>query len=95
MTGEKSPHDEAAKVFAHKICEYLHKRHLEGKFTSLEMVAEPRMHGWVKECMGKDLLVLSHWTSKDLGKLSDHEVKILFLGKEAVWPHARSSQSNS
>jgi protein required for attachment to host cells len=95
MTGEKVPHDEAAKDFARKVNAYLYRRFLEHRFEAIELVAEPRMHGWINDAMDEKLKAKTEWKTKDLGKLSDQELKILFLGKKAVWPRALSSQSNS
>lgn len=95
LDDEKSPHDEAAKKFAKKICLYLKKRFDEHRFGELLLVAEPRMHGWVEQSLDKKIADRSTWKASDLGHLSDHEMKIRFLGKEAVWPRAVPSQSNS
>lgn len=94
LTGEKSPHNEAAKAFARKISEYLRKRHGEGRFASLLLIAEPRMQGWVRKELDPKIKKLAKWKSKDLAKASDQEIKILILGKEAVWPRAKP-RSNS
>ncbi len=62
---------------------------------NLLLSAEPRMQGWVKSGIEDNLKNQSEWKPKDVAKLSDHELKVLFLGKEAVWPHPAPSQSNS
>lgn len=95
LTGEKSPHNEAAKKFAHKLNIYLRKRFHEHRFDTLLLSAEPRMQGWIKSGMQENLKKRSEWKPKDLAKLSDHELKALFLGKEAVWPRKVTSQSGS
>lgn len=93
--GESSPHDEVAKRFAKKIGNYLKKRFDEHLFESVVLVAEPRMHGWVNSALDDQLKKLATWESGDLGKLSDHELKIHFLGKESAWPRVASSQFDS
>lgn len=95
LTGEKSPHNEAAKKFAHKLNAYLKKRFTEHRFDTLLLSAEPRMQGWVKSEMEESLKKRAEWRPKDLAKLSDYDLKVLFLGKEAVWPRKVTSQSNS
>lgn len=95
LDGEKSPHDEAAKKFAKKISLYLKKRFEEHLFQELLVSAEPRMLGLVKSSMEKSLTPHVEWQRKDLVKLSDHEIKILFLGKESTWQTAIVPQSNS
>jgi protein required for attachment to host cells len=95
MTGEKNPHDDAAIQFARKVNLYLGRRFNEHKFESLVVAAEPRMMGWIKVGMDKHLEDRCEWKRKDLGKKSDHALKILFLGKEAVWPKTESQRSSS
>lgn len=86
MTGEKNPHDQAAIQFVRKVNLYLKKRFNEHKFDELLVAAEPRMMGWLKLGMEEKIALCCEWKPKDLAKLSDHALKVLFLGKEAVWP---------
>lgn len=94
MTGEKSPHDDAAIQFSRKVNLYLARRFNEHKFDHVIIAAEPRMMGWLREGLDKNLEGRSEWRPKDLGKLSDHELRVLFLGKEAVWPRTAFQRSS-
>lgn len=84
LSGEKNPHDDAAKTFALKINEYLKKRFHERRFDEVIICAEPRMQGWIKSGMGKRLMSHSRFKPLDLGNLSDHEIKKRFAVEEAV-----------
>ncbi len=84
MTGEKKPHDDAAIQFARKINLFLQRSHARNKFGALLLTAEPRMKGWIKKGMDKMVEDSCKWQSKDLGHLSDHEVKKIFGKKKAV-----------
>jgi protein required for attachment to host cells len=90
LTGEKRPHDDIAKQFAHRVNELLSKDFNQHRFSELLVVAEPRMMGWLKSAMDKNLKGIAEWKSKDLGKVSDHALKVLMLGKEKVWPRPAS-----
>lgn len=90
LTGEKHPHDEAAIQFARRLGLFLKRRLDEKKFAKVKIVAEPRMAGWLRSVFDKNLLSRCEWNRKDLGKTSDHGLKILFLGKESVWPVSSS-----
>lgn len=91
LTGEKNPHAEAAMQFARKVNLFLSKRLGEKAYETLLVSAEPRMKGWIKTKMPKAVSARCEWNSKDLNKLSDHDLKVLFLGKGAVWPAASPS----
>lgn len=83
LTGEKSPHDDAAKKFAREVSAYLYKNFSKQKFANLTVASEPRMQGWIKGHMKRRLADHTEWNPKDLIKLNDHELKILFLGGNA------------
>lgn len=72
MSGEKSPHEDAAKAFAKLICRDLEKKHYDKTFDSLVMVAEPHFLGLLKKNMKKALKkAVVQWVAKDLPKVSD------------------------
>lgn len=70
LTGEKNPHDDAAADFAKEVSQYLTKYYNLGLFDQLIIAAEPRMLGWLKSEMSKQLLDCAEWEPKDYGKLS-------------------------
>lgn len=94
LTGEKKPHDEAALQFTRRLSLFLRRRLGNKSFEKLTVVAEPRMQGWLKKSLDKNVLDVCSWKSKDLGHNSDHELKILFLGKEAVWTGTTAPRSS-
>lgn len=75
MTGEKSPHEDAAIAFGKRIGEYLNKQMDLNRFSDLLLVAEPKMLGRVKAHMDKKVMAHTECSAKDLGKLSAHELK--------------------
>lgn len=70
MTGEKNPHDEVAVDFARKIAHYLEQAQLD----KLQIVAEPRMMGFVRGYLSPSMGERVEWLAKDFGPLSDHDV---------------------
>lgn len=71
---EKSPHDDAAVQFARRLCHFLkHKKDFQ-TFDQLEVYAEPRMMGFIRERMDKNLKTCTEWLPKDFGSFSNHEV---------------------
>ncbi len=74
MTGEKSPHEDAAITFAKKVGVYLYKQKNLNKFHDLTIVAEPKMMGRIKKQMDKHLAREVKWIGKDLGKFTSHEL---------------------
>jgi protein required for attachment to host cells len=74
MTGEKNPHDDAAVQFARKICHFLkHKKDFQ-TYDDLEIYAEPRMMGFIRENMDKQVKLITQWLPKDFAYFSNHEV---------------------
>lgn len=72
--GVKNPHDDAAVDFAKRIAEYLRKAYATNRFDDLMLVAEPKMLGWVKTEMDKNVIEVTEWVRKDLANLKPHEI---------------------
>jgi len=64
-----SPHDEASKLFAHKVAEFLDHERSEGRLSQLIVVAEPRFLGRVRSEMSDGLKkITTCWVDRDLDK---------------------------
>lgn len=75
LTGEKDPHEDAAKAFARKIAGYLDDQKNSKKFDELIIVAEPRMMGRIKTPMTKSLKEGAMFIAKDLGRAKPHQLE--------------------
>ena len=74
LTGEKNPHEDAAKQFAKKVGRYLEHQIGTHQFDEVTIVAEPKMMGRLRNEIGPHLLNCTHWIKKDFGHLSFSEV---------------------
>ena len=72
--GEKSPHEDAAVMFAKRVSEYLRKAHAMNRFDTLTVVAEPKMLGRVKTEFHKTIKSCTDWVAKDFAHASNFEI---------------------
>lgn len=72
--GEKSPHEDAAVMFAKRLSEYFRKAHATNRFDALTIVAEPKMLGRVKSELHKTIKNCTEWIAKDFGHTSNVEI---------------------
>ncbi len=71
MTGEKDPHEDAAVMFVHKICDQLEKNRQKKSFDALIVAAEPHLMGIIKKKMKSPLKKqVVKWVNKDLEKIA-------------------------
>jgi protein required for attachment to host cells len=73
-SGEKSPHEDAAVMFAKRLSEYFRKAHATNRFDTLTIVAEPKMLGRVKSEFHKTMRSCTEWVGKDFGHASNVEI---------------------
>ena len=78
LTGEKSPHEDAAMQFARSLCRFLERRNAEHKFSELLIAAEPKMARSIRSSMEKHLTEKVHWMKKDFAHLSDFQIGEVF-----------------
>ncbi|MGZ3722314.1 MAG: host attachment protein [Bdellovibrionales bacterium] len=83
LTGEKSPHEDAAVQFARTLCRYLEHESQEHSFDGLLIAAEAKMMGRIRDSLPKHLSEKADWLKKDFGHLSEHEIgQALGLGQK-------------
>jgi protein required for attachment to host cells len=75
LGNEKSPHEDAAIVFAKKLNEFFKKNLKMKHFAELLIVAEPKMMGRLKSQMDPNLSKCTEWLGKDLGKYSPTDLR--------------------
>lgn len=74
LTGERSPHDEAAHDFAREIARRIEAEFREQRLRRIMIVAEARMTGMLRDSLKPRIQKLIRWLQKDWGKLNEHEV---------------------
>jgi protein required for attachment to host cells len=70
LARERSPHEEAAVVFARKVSSYLTRSFNQHYFDDILVVAEPRMMGRLRKHFSRRLLDHCQFEMKDLGRMS-------------------------
>lgn len=75
LTGERSPHEEAAMAFAREVSFFLARNFTQHRFRDVLVVAEPKMMGRLRKNFPRALLEHSEFQAKDLGRVSTHDLR--------------------
>lgn len=78
LSGEKSPHEDAAVQFARRLSRFLERQGQARRYDELVIAAEPKMLGRIRGMIPKHLGERIEWLKKDFGHLSDHELARVF-----------------